>query len=123
MQNESLHLIASNCRNRLTPPTLMTDLFAFRPNAANFSKWGRDQWVSKENNQNSERWMTNSFIDTIRSDRVAWLQNATASRICRVIQPDIIHEHKKWWLRVESLFASWSLVCYRMLNRILNNVF
>ena len=80
--------------------SLMTDLFAFRPDEAHY-----DRWFNTSIKKHPETWCSHSFKPIMESGNFAWLQSYANTSACRIQQEDIVHSHQKWTLRLDSVIA------------------
>lgn len=89
MSNSSYHLIGSTCK-----AGLMTDFVAFRPSQVEYKRWNQEWNVEKIM---AEVWSSTAFRNILNSNKVFWLQNTPNISSCRIIQFDILHDHKSRW--------------------------
>ena len=76
---------------------LMSDFFAFRPNAVNsYQSW-------HEPSQHAENWTTTVFRNIVESGHFAWIQRYSNTSYCVVTQEDIAHSHEKWTTKLRYL--------------------
>ena len=77
------------CEHHCSNQLVHTDFFAFRPNAMVKGHFGSP--TNKKDN--AERHATEAFQHIIKNGRDRWLPGSKQNGNCRVIHPDIIHEH------------------------------